>query len=126
MSHTSRSAGVPNVLRNHDPLRICSRRSRSDQHQSLLQAASLGGRGGCPRNRSACSSEIDTVADAVVHEHRVHPTGSLILMIAQLNRWSVALMSGVDGSCVRNMHPEVILNFGLYNSIISFGMFRFG
>ena len=85
-----------------------------------------GGRCGCPRNRAACSSEIDTVADAVVHEHRVHPTGSLILMIAQLNRWSVALMSGVDGRCVRNMHLEVILNFGLYNSIISFGMFRFG
>jgi len=35
--HALRSTVAPNALRNHDPLWICSRRSRFDQCQSLLQ-----------------------------------------------------------------------------------------
>ena len=35
--HTFLSVGEPNAFRNHSPLRICSRRSRLDQCQSLPQ-----------------------------------------------------------------------------------------
>ena len=46
-----------------------------------------------------------------------------------IHRWSATLISVVDIRCVdifQNVHPEVILNFGLYNSVISVVIFWFG
>lgn len=43
-----------------------------------------------------------------------------------IHRWSAALMSFVDGRCAgvfEDVHPVVILNFGRYQSVISFEMF---